>query len=124
MGTTPAPTSPVTGNAVDGKKLYLRLQLLLLSRLTTEKRARRSLATGAISRRKPASSRFFGSAPIGHPQRPRRRRCRTFRRSTLSDKQAKDIYAYIRTFKSNSPESKDIPTLNAIVNAASRPYKP
>jgi hypothetical protein len=44
--------------------------------------------------------------------------------TTLSDKQAKDIYAHIRTFKSNSPEIKDIPTLNTIVNAASQPYKP
>ena len=42
----------------------------------------------------------------------------------MSDKQAKDIYAYIRTFKSNAPELKDIPTLNQIINGASRPYKP
>jgi mono/diheme cytochrome c family protein len=47
-----------------------------------------------------------------------------FPEKTLSDKQAKDIYAYIRTFTSHSPEVKDIPTLNAIVNAASKPYKP
>ena len=44
--------------------------------------------------------------------------------NAVSDKDAKDIYAYIRTFKSNAPELKDIPTLNAIVTAASRPYKP
>jgi hypothetical protein len=44
--------------------------------------------------------------------------------NALSDAQAKDIYAHIRSFKSNSPEVKDIPTLNAIVNAASRPYTP
>jgi mono/diheme cytochrome c family protein len=47
-----------------------------------------------------------------------------FPANTLSDKQAKDIYAYIRTFKSHSPEAKDIPALNSIVSAASRPYKP
>jgi mono/diheme cytochrome c family protein len=44
--------------------------------------------------------------------------------STLSDKQAKDIYAYIRSFKSSAPELKDIPTLNQIMAGASRPYKP
>jgi mono/diheme cytochrome c family protein len=44
--------------------------------------------------------------------------------NALSDKDAKDIYAYIRTFKSNAPELKDIPALNTIVTAASRPYKP
>jgi hypothetical protein len=42
----------------------------------------------------------------------------------MSDKQAKDIYAYIRSFKSSAPELKDIPTLNGIVKAAARPYKP
>jgi hypothetical protein len=36
----------------------------------------------------------------------------------LPDKQAKDIYAYIRTFKSTAPPLSEIPTLNAIVNAA------
>jgi hypothetical protein len=36
----------------------------------------------------------------------------------MSDKQAKDIYAYIRTFKSSAPESKNVPALNAIVDSA------
>jgi mono/diheme cytochrome c family protein len=43
-----------------------------------------------------------------------------FGENSLSDKQAKDIYAFIRTFKSNAPETKDIPTLNAIVAAAKK----
>ena len=47
-----------------------------------------------------------------------------FPENSVSDKQAKDIYAYIRTFKSNAPELKDIPTLNQIIKGASRPYKP
>ena len=44
-----------------------------------------------------------------------------FAEGTLPDKQAKDIYAYIRTFKSNAPPLKDIPTLNAIIEAAKKP---
>jgi len=43
-----------------------------------------------------------------------------FGEASLSDQKAKDIYAYIRTFKSSAPELKDIPTLNAIVDAAKR----
>ena len=43
--------------------------------------------------------------------------------SSLSDQKAKDIYAYIRTFKSTAPELKDIPTLNAIVEAAKQDKK-
>ena len=41
-----------------------------------------------------------------------------FQRSRAARKKAKDIYAYIRTFKSSAPPLKDIPTLNAIVEAA------
>jgi hypothetical protein len=47
----------------------------------------------------------------------------SFSDSSLSDKQAKDIYAYIRTFKSSAPPLKDIPTLNSIVDAAKREKK-
>jgi mono/diheme cytochrome c family protein len=41
-----------------------------------------------------------------------------FSEASLSDKQAKDVYAYIRTFKSTAPELKDIPVLNTIVESA------
>ena len=44
--------------------------------------------------------------------------------NSLSDQQARDIYAYIRTFKSTSAELKDAPALNKILEGASRPYKP
>ena len=47
----------------------------------------------------------------------------SFAESTLSDKQAKDIYAYIRSFKSSAPDLKDIPTLNSIVDAAKQDKK-
>jgi len=37
---------------------------------------------------------------------------------SLSDEDAIDIYAYIRTFKDNPPEVEDIPALKAILDAA------
>ena len=43
---------------------------------------------------------------------------------TLSDAQAKDIYAYIRTFKSNAPPVDQIPVLKQILSGAQKPYKP
>ncbi len=46
-----------------------------------------------------------------------------FSEASLPDKQAKDIYAYIRTFKSSAPDLKDIPTLNAIVDASKQEKK-
>jgi mono/diheme cytochrome c family protein len=122
VGTNPAPTSPVTGNAVAGKKLYFdytcygchgfngetgRAFVGNWGNLQTE--------AGFIAFLRLRGDRASMTPATSMPNYPV---------DTLSDKQAKDIYAYIRTFKSNSPEVKDIPTLNAIVNAASRPYKP
>jgi cytochrome c len=37
---------------------------------------------------------------------------------SLSDKDALDIYAYIRTFKDDPPEVEEIPALKAILDAA------
>lgn len=118
----PAPTSPVTGNAKLGQPLYYthgcygchgfngetgRAFVGRWGNLATEAgflaflRARADVAPRAAS--------------TGMPNYPV---------NALSDRDAKDIYAYIRTFKSNAPEMKSIPTLNTIVDAASRPYKP
>ena len=44
--------------------------------------------------------------------------------TTLSDAQARDIYAYIRGFKSSPAEVNDIPAFKQILSAAQKPYKP
>ena len=118
----PAPTSPVTGNAALGKPLYYthgcygchgfngetgRAFVGRWGNLATE--------AGFIAFLRARADQAPRGASTGMPNFPA---------NALSDKDAKDIYAYIRTFKSNAPELKDIPTLNAIVSAASRPYKP
>jgi mono/diheme cytochrome c family protein len=48
----------------------------------------------------------------------------TFPASAISDAQARDIYAYIKTFKLDSPEVKDIPAYGAIQASAAAAYKP
>ncbi len=48
----------------------------------------------------------------------------TFPRTTLSDAQARDIFAYVRTFVLNAPDPKDIPTLQRIIDSAKTSYKP
>src|SRR5262245_1502670 len=117
------PTSPVTGNAANGKALYYNHGCYgchgfngetgrafvgnWSSNLATEEnftrflRARANVAPAAPSTSMP-----------------------NFPENSLNDKQVKDIYAYIRTFKSNAPPLQNIPALNEIVKAASRPYKP
>jgi mono/diheme cytochrome c family protein len=48
----------------------------------------------------------------------------TFPASAISDAQAQDIYAYIKTFKLDAPEVKDIPAYAQIQASAAAPYKP
>ena len=48
----------------------------------------------------------------------------TFPAGTISDAQARDIYAYIRTFQLDSTDVKDIPAYAAIQASAAAPYRP
>ena len=43
--------------------------------------------------------------------------------ATLTDAQARDIYAYIRTFKSHAPHVDQIPVFKQILTEAQKPYK-
>ena len=122
VGTTPAPTSPVTGNAVAGKKLYFDYSCYgchgyngETGRAFVGNWGNLQTEAGFIAFLRLRGDRASATPATSMPNFPE---------NTLSEKQAKDIYAYIRTFKSNSPEVKDIPTLNSIVSAASRQYKP
>ena len=40
--------------------------------------------------------------------------------SVISDKEAKDIYAYMKTFKDDPPEIENIPVLKEILDNANR----
>lgn len=42
----------------------------------------------------------------------------------LPDAQAKDLYAYIKTFKSHAPPVAQIPVFDQILREAQKPYKP
>jgi mono/diheme cytochrome c family protein len=48
----------------------------------------------------------------------------SFPAKAINDAQAKDIYAYIKTFKVDAPEVKDIPVFTQIQDSAAKPYKP
>jgi mono/diheme cytochrome c family protein len=122
VGTNPAPTSPVTGNAVAGKQLYFDYSCYAChgyngetGRAFVGNWGNLQAEAGFIAFLRLRGDRASTTPATSMPNFPE---------TSLSDKQAKDIYAYIRTFKSNSPEVKDIPALNTIVGAASRPYKP
>ena len=122
-GNPTPPTSPVTGNAANGKALYFNHTCYGCHGYNGETGRAFVGNWGSNLASEENFIRFLRAranvAPVtpstGMPNYPE---------NSLSDRQAKDIYAYIRTFKSNAPDLKDIQTLNTIIKGASRPYKP
>lgn len=117
IGKTPPPTSPVTGNAAAGKGYYYAYACYACHGYTGETGARAFVGNWGHLGTEEAFITFLRGRANVAPVTPATN-MPNFAESTLSDKQAKDIYAWIRTFKSNAPPLKDIPTLNAIVESA------
>ena len=117
------PTSPVTGNATNGKALFFNYSCYACHGYNGE--TGRAFV-GNWSNNLASEENFMkflrGRANVA-PATPSTS-MPNFAENTISDKQAKDIYAYIRTFKSNAPPLQNIQTLNEIVKSASKPYKP
>jgi len=44
--------------------------------------------------------------------------------TALSDADARDLFSYIQTFRLDAPDIADVPTLQAILESAERPYQP
>lgn len=113
----PAPTSPVSGNAVTGKKLYYSYGCYACHGYNGETGARPFVGRwGNLATEQGFLTFLRGRANVA-PVVPSTS-MPNFSQSSLPDKDAKDIYAYIRTFKSTAAEVKDIPALNAILDAA------
>ena len=117
------PTSPVTGNPSLGKALYYNYSCYGCHGFNGETgRAFVGNWTANLATEE-SFTRFLRLRANVAPVTPATS-MPNYPENSLSDRQAKDIYAYIRTFKSNAPPLQSIPTLNEIVKAASRPYKP
>lgn len=113
----PPPTSPVTGNAANGKGLYYSYGCYACHGYNGETGARAFVGRwGNLATEQAFITFLRGRANVA--PLPPSTSMPNFSEASMSDKQAKDIYAYIRTFKSTAPPLKDIPTLNAIVDAS------
>ena len=121
-GSKQAPTSPVTGSAVAGKKLYYDYACYSCHGYTGETGAHPFVDHWTANLGTEASFITFlrGRANVA-PERPSTS-MPNFPQNTLSDAQAKDIYAYIRTFKSHEPAATPA-ALAQILKSADRPYK-
>ena len=128
-GSTPAarvkaPTSPVTGNATNGKTLYFEYACYSCHGYNGETGARPFVPNWPANLATEGSFMAFlrGRANVA-PVQPSTS-MPNYAAETLTDAQAKDIYAYIRSFKSNPPPVDQIATFKQILAGAQKPYKP
>ena len=118
----PPPTSPVTGNAATGKGLYAAYGCYACHGYNGETGARAFVGRwGNLATEKGFIQYLRGRANVA-PLVPSTS-MPNFSEASMPDQQAKDIYAYIRTFKSTVPEAKDARALNSIVEAAKQGKK-
>jgi len=121
-GSKEAPTSPVSGNAVNGKKLYYQYACYSCHGYTGETGARPFVNHWTANLANEASfMAFLRGRADAHPARPSTS-MPNFAANTITDAQVKDIYAYIRTFKSHAPATTP-PALAEILKSADKPYK-
>ena len=115
-----APTSAVTGSAVRGKQLYYDYSCYGCHGFNGE--TGRAFVPNWPANLATESSflAFLRGRANQAPTQPSTG-MPNYARETLGDAQAKDIYAYIRTFKSSAPPADKIPTMNAILSAAQKP---
>jgi mono/diheme cytochrome c family protein len=116
----PPPTSPVTGDAANGKTLFFGYNCYACHGYNGETGQRAFVGNWGHLGTEQEFITFLRARGNVAPE-PKSTGMPNFAESTMSDKLAKDIYAYIRTFKSNAPPLKDIPALNAIIENAEKP---
>ena len=117
-------TSPVTGNAVTGKKLYYDHACYSCHGFNGETGARPFVPNWPANL---ATERSFiaflrGRANMA-PVQPSTA-MPNYPVESMSDAQARDVYAFIRSFKSAPPPIEKIPVMSQILSAAKKPYKP
>ena len=116
-GNTQAPTSPVTGSSVNGKALYYAYSCYGCHGYNGET-GRAFVGNWSSNLASEENFIRFLRARANVAPMPPSTSMPNFPANTMSDKQAKDIYAYIRTFKSAPPDAKNISVLNQILEDA------
>ena len=119
-----APASPVTGNPANGKKLYEAYTCYACHGFNGETGARVLVSNRSANLSTESGFIAFLRARANLAPTQPSTRMPNYSAATLPDAQAKDIYAYIRTFKSHAPPVDQIPVFNRILTDAQQPYKP
>ena len=116
-GNRPPPTSPVTGNAANGKNLYFSYGCYACHGYNGETGARAFVGNWGSLGTERAFITFLRGRVNAAPLIPSTS-MPNFSEASMPNDRARDVYAYIRSFRSNSPDAKSIPTLSAILAAA------
>ena len=119
-----SPTSPVTGDPVKGKKLYFDYACYSCHGYNGETGARTFVPNWPANLATESSFiSFLRARANAAPVQPSTS-MPNYSAQTLSDVNAKDIYAYIRTFKSNAPSADQIAVFKQILDSAQKAAKP
>ena len=116
-------TSPVTGSAVTGKKLYYDHACYSCHGFNGETGARPFVPNWPANLAAGRSLIAFLRGPAIVAQLQPSTSMPNYPVESLSDAQARDVYAYIRSFKSAPPPIENIPVMSQILAAAKKPYK-
>jgi mono/diheme cytochrome c family protein len=115
------PTSPVTGDASQGRDLYYRYACYSCHGYTGETGARVFVPDWPVTlATEEVFIRFLRGRASISPDLPSTS-MPSYAERTLSDAQAKDIYAFIRTFRSHAPPLEEIDVLQRILDEAQEP---
>jgi mono/diheme cytochrome c family protein len=119
-----APAAPPTGDPVKGKQLYESFTCYACHGFTGETGAR--VLAGSRSTTLATESAFVtflrARANVAPPQPSTS--MPNYSVATLPDAQAKNLYAYVKTFTSHAPPADQIPVFGQILTEAQKPYKP
>ena len=116
--TNTPPTSPVTGDAVKGKKLYFDYACYSCHGYNGETGARQFVPNWPATLASESSFiAFLRGRANAAPVQPSTS-MPNYAAQSLSDASARDIYAYIRTFKSNAPPADQIAVFKQILGSA------
>jgi mono/diheme cytochrome c family protein len=113
-----SPDNASGGNAIAGQQLYFDHACYACHGYTGETGVRALVGSGVLVNEETFRT-FLRLRADQNPTLPSTQ-MPNYPEESLSDEAVGDLYAYIRTFKSNAPELEDIPVLNSIIDAASR----
>lgn len=123
-GAASASAAPAPGDPARGKALYYAHGCYGCHGYSGQTGARNLVGTTSPMIAKPETFLFFLRQRGNFLPMTPSTNMPVFPATAVSDQQAMDIYAYIKTFVLDAPDVKSIPVFDQIQASAAAPYKP